>query len=208
MAADSAELLQSFDLGPHRWPPDPAEGFAIVKFSAEYAVDEQKPNGKNDATIKNTGRKARKFSAELHWTRRIDDKARAYILQISPVGVNQGKAWEFVHLDAELYNIDNIEILTMGEIERTYGERTLTIGGISWVKKPPLKVGTGVASAKKPEEWVNARPADQSHVFFHTSDGNTIDMGPGPVTYTSTTTAEQNQKGFSGPAAPSAKVPL
>ncbi len=206
MSADDPKILESFDLGDNHWPPDPSEGWAEVKFSAEYAVDEQKPAGKDDPTVKNTGRKARKFSAILHWTSRIDDAARRYIMQISPVGVNQGKAWELVAADAILYNVDNVELTSMGEITRTAGERTLTIGGISWIKKPPVKSGTGVKSADKPVEWHNApvKGADQ-HVTFKTSDGNTIDMGPGPIAQK---TSDGNTFGFNGADAPKAEVPL
>jgi hypothetical protein len=205
MSADDPKLLEAFDLGDNHWPPDPNEGHAVVKFSAEYEVDEQKPAGKDDPTVKNKGRKARKFTAELHWTLRIDSEARAYIKQVSPVGANQGKAWEIVHPDAELYNVDNVEILTMGEIARTAGERTLTIGGISWIKKPPVKVGTGTKSADKAVVWSDQKPT-VTHVIYTTPSGNKIDMGAGPVTIE---TPSGNKIGFDQPEnAPSAKVPL
>jgi hypothetical protein len=203
MSADDPKLLEAFDLGSNRWPPNPDEGWAEVKFSAEYDVDEQKPAGKDDPTVKNKGRKARKFTAILHWTLRIDSEARAYIKQVSPVGVNQGKAWELVHPDAELYNVDSVQLLTMGDISRTAGERTLTLGGVSWIKKPPVKVGTGTKSADKAVEWTD-KNVSSDHVILVTSDGNRIDMGPGPATATTTT---GNKFGFNQPDAPKVAVP-
>ncbi len=193
----------SFALGDNSWPPDPDEAWAEVKFSAEYAVDEQKPAGKDDPTIKNTGRKARKVTLVLHWTNRMDSDARAFLMQVSPVGINQGKAWEMSHIDAELYRVDAVTITTMGEITRTPGERTLSLGGISWIKKPAVKTGTGVKSADKAVEWKNAQIASD-HVTFKTSDGNTIDMGPGPIT---SKTTDGNTYGFGADDAPAAEVP-
>jgi hypothetical protein len=205
MSADDPKQLESFDLGSNRWPPDPSEGYAVVKYSAEYEVDEQKPSGKDDPTVKNKGRKARKFTAELHWTLRIDTEARAYIKQVSPVGVNQGKAWELVHPDAELYNVDNVELTSMGEITRTPGERTLTLTGISWIKKPPVKVGTGTKSADKAVVWTDQKPT-VNHVIYTSPSGQKYDMGAGPI---EVVTPSGQKYGFDQPEnAPAAKVPV
>lgn len=203
MSADDPRALMTFDLGPNRWPPDPAEGFALVTFSAEFELDPQKPHGKDDADIKGVGRKAREFTAELHWTSRIDSDARAYLLQVSPVGINQGKAWELVHPDQDLYNVDSVQLKTMGEIKRTPGERTCVVKGLSWAKKKPVQSGVGATTAAKPLEWVDSPPA-ASRITAITSDGNTIDLGPGPAT---ATTSDGNTIGFNGAQAPKPAVP-
>lgn len=203
MSADDPRLLMSFDLGPNRWPPDPDEGFAVVKFGATYKLDPQKPNGKDDPSIKNVGREARKFSAELHWTSRIDSDARAYIKQISPVGINQGKSWDLRHIDQELYNVDAVELDEMGEIERGPNERKVTIKGISWNRAQQIKVGTGATTPAAPVSYTNPddKPGD---VTFTTSTGNVINMGPGPITQTTST---GNVIGFNGADAPKPSVP-
>lgn len=203
MSQDDADFLMTVDIGQNRFPPDPGEGWAEVLFSAEYELDAQKPHGKDDADIKGVGRKAREVTIILHWTNRIDDLARSFIREVSPVGPNQGKAWELVHPDTELYNVDSIQLKSMGEIKRTPGERTLTLKGLSWAKKAPVQKGTGAVTAKKPEEWTDPTGAND-HVLLVTSDGNTIDMGPGPVTYEN---EDGNNYGFNGADAPAPEVP-
>ena len=203
MSADDPQQLMSFALGDNSWPPNPDEAWAEVKFSAEYAVDEQKPAGKDDPTVKNTGRKARKVTLILHWTDRMDAEARVFLRTVSPVGVNQGKAWEISHVDAELYNVDSVELTTMGEIARTASTRDITLGGISWIKKPAAKAGTGVKSADKPVEWKDT-PQNADHFTFKTADGNTIDMGAGPV---AVKTRGGQEYGFGTSDAPAAEVP-
>lgn len=203
MSADDPRALMAFDLGPNRWPPDPAEAFAIVTFSAEYELDPQKPHGKDDADIKGVGRKARDITLELHWTKYVDSEARAYILQVSPVGINQGKAWELSHPDQDLYNVDSAQLKTMGEIKRTAGDRTLVLKGLSWARKKPVQSGVGSTTAAKPLEWVDHTIAE-ANLIVTTSDGNKINLGPGPAT---NTTSEGNVFGFNGAAAPKPAVP-
>lgn len=203
MSADNAISLMTFDLGQNRWPPNPKEGYAIVTFSAEFELDPQKPHGKDDADIKGVGRKAREFTAELHWTKYMDSEARAYLTLVSPVGVNQGKAWELSHPDQDLYNVDSVQLKTMGEIKRTPGERTCILKGLSWAKKKPVQTGVGSTTAAKPEEWVDS-PIQGTHLTATTSDGNTIDLGPGPAT---ATTPNGNTFGFNGAQAPKPAVP-
>jgi len=203
MSADNAQSLMTVDLGPNRWPPNPKEAWAIVTFSAEFELDAQKPHGKDDADIKGVGRKAREVTIELHWTKYMDSEARAFILLVSPVGINQGKAWELSHPDQDLYNVDSAQLKSMGEIKRTAGERTLILKGLSWAKKKPVQSGTGSTTAAKPVEWVDTPPGG-SHLTVTTSGGNTIDLGPGPATVT---TSNGNALGFNGAQAPKPAVP-
>lgn len=200
-------LLQSLDLGSLSFPSHPQEGCATLKIKGELKVDAQKPNGKSDPKLTTVGKGARHVSIELWWTTRIDDESRAFIKQISPVGINSGKAWELSHPDCEIYGFSAILFTSIGELTREVGKVSITFEALSWKKTPPAQTGTGSKTATKAEAWHNAPTKEQvTHVTFTTSDGNKIDMGAGPIGVI-IDGGKNKIGGFGGPDAPVAEVP-
>lgn len=201
----SVERTQLFtlDLGRLKFPSDPTQGAATLKIGAEYKVDVQKPSGKDDPQIKGQGKDARRVKVSLWWTTRIDDEARAFLREISPVGVNAGKAWEISHPDMEIYNFASIEFTRIGEMDHEHARSSVELEALSWKKTTPAQRGSGTKTATEAEQWQEGA-GTSDHIFFKTSDGNRIDMGPGPATEI---TSEGNRVGFNSADAPKAKVP-
>lgn len=202
-----SSLLQALDLGSLRFPSDPSEGVATLKIKGEYKIDVQKPAGKDDPKLTGVGKDARHVSIEMWWSTRIDDETRAFIKKVSPVGINAGKAWEISHPDCELYSFDSIQFTSIGELTREVGKVSISLEALSWKKTPAAKKGTGAKTASKAEEWRNVPTKGAAgHILHKTSDGNTIDMGPGPIGVT-IDGGKNAVGGFGGPDAPAAAVP-
>lgn len=202
-----SSLLQAIDLGSLRFPSDPSQGCATLKINGEYKIDVQKPAGKNDPKLTGVGIDARHVSIEMWWTTRIDVESRAFIKQISPVGINAGKAWEISHPDADIYSFNSIQFTNIGEFAREAGKVSITFEALSWKKPAAAKKGTGTKTATKAEEWRNVPiKGAAGHITHVTSDGNTVDMGPGPEGIT-IDGGKNAVGGFGGPEAPKAEVP-
>jgi hypothetical protein len=201
----ASSLLQALDLGALKFPSNPSEGVATLKIKGKYKIDEKKPHGKDDPTLTGVGKEAREVTVEMWWTTRIADETRSFIQQISPVGINAGKAWELSHPDCEIYRFNAIMFTSIGEIDRsTTGKESISFTALSWTKTPPVQKGTGAKTATDAEQWKNA-PSTGGNTIYITPSGQKIDMGPGPVTYT---TPSGQVYGFDqAENAPSASVP-
>ncbi len=202
MSVERSQLF-TLDLGHLKFPSDSTQGGAVLKVGAEYKVDVQKPSGKDDPQINGQGKDARHVKVSFWWTTRIDDEARAFLREISPVGVNAGKAWEINHPDQEIYNFASIEFTKIGEMDHEHGKSSVEFEALSWKKTSPAQTGSGTKTATEAEKWEDG-DGTAGHVFFTTSDGNRVDMGAGPVTQV---TSSGNRVGFNASDAPKAKVP-
>jgi hypothetical protein len=192
-----SNLLQALSLGSLSFPSNPREGCCTLKIKGDLKVDAQKPAGKNDPKLTTVGKEARHVSIELWWTTRIDDESRSFVKQISPVGLNAGKAWEISHPDCEIYGFDAILFTSIGELTREVGKVSITFDALSWKKTPPAQKGTGSKTATSAQAW---------QVSMSTVSGS-LATANGQVSMSTISGSLATANGFDGPDAPKAVVP-
>lgn len=177
-------------IGTWQFPPTSGSCTVLVSIEAEGKVDEKEADGKDDATTTWKGRKPASVKISLSWRAfnwqgqtpaNVD--IRAALKDLSPRGMNGGKAWEFTHCDAEVHGVLSIIIKKISGPKWELGSDKVTadIEAASWVKPAPKDTG----AAKTP---ASASPWDAA----------------APGRKPSTPSAPQ---GFGGPSAPAAPTP-
>lgn len=193
MALKDGWAYTSIALGENVFPFDSREGTVTFDPECSRALDVAKPHGKDAPKITDKGKEAPKVKLDLVWSYRIEEATKAFLLAVSPHGPNGGIPLDITHPDAEIFGIDSMIVERMSGLKREPGKAQITLTGTGWKKTEPAQAGGAkVPGAAKPAATV---PEANDHITFETSDGNTIDMGEGPL---DVETSDGNTYGFGG----------
>lgn len=199
MGLKDPRAYTSIAMGSAVFPFDTGEGSIVFDPECSVSLDVAKPHGKDVPKVTVTGKEASKFKLDLTWSYRIEAQTMAFLADVSPVGPNSGQPLDITHPDALIFGID------AGIVERMYGLKrapgggmgSCSLSGTGWKKSP--KGATGGAKVPGSAKPAAASPDASDHITFTTSDGNTIDMGEGPL---DAENSEGNTYGFGGDDAP------
>ncbi len=197
MGIKDPRAYTSIAMGSAVFPFDTGEGSIVFDPECSVSLDVAKPHGKSAPKITDTGKEAGKVKIDLVWSFRIEKETVAFLSQISPALDGSGTPLDITHPDAAMFGIDAMIVERMFGLKRETGKASISLSGIGWKKTNAAQAGGAkVPGSAKPAA---ATPDASDHITFTTSDGNTIDMGEGPL---DAENSEGNTYGFGGDDAP------
>lgn len=162
-----AEILPAgyLQIGPYEFGDGvPARCVVVVKPKSDSKIDKKEADGKSGAVTTWKGAKPSEWEVELTWNGSdldADAAIEEILYQLSPVGPNQGKPWQFATKRARIHGTDNVIVENVdGPNDKPGSDQVdAKLKLTSWKKPAATASGQGKATTDTdPSKWKGGDP--------------------------------------------------